>query len=312
MNNLFHLGKSLQVIALIHTLLSHEKCTFVEKILILCPKTVVLNWIKQFQMWLPKTKKNAQVNVFELTGWVTYAFSIFLNLWTEINKYNFQYRIKSTKVQMIKKWHEEKGVLVVGYDMFRNLVLQSEELSNVEINLNEILVNPDLLICDEGHLLKNNDTSLSGVLSTIRTMRKIILTGTPLQNNLDEYYCMVDFVKPHLLGTQREFKNRFVNPIVNGQYLNSTDRDLQIMKRRSYVLHKLLDACIHRANITVLEPLLEPKYEYVLFVRLSCMQIKLYKVCVWMSNEKPKDKHCLILIYLPFTSSTIWHIAMHE
>lgn len=181
---------------------------------------------------------------------------------------------------MIKKWHEEKGVLVVGYDMFRNLVLQSEELSNVEINLNEILVNPDLLICDEGHLLKNNDTSLSGVLSTIRTMRKIILTGTPLQNNLDEYYCMVDFVKPYLLGTQREFKNRFVNPIVNGQYLNSTDRDLQIMKRRSYVLHKLLDACIHRANITVLEPLLEPKYEYVLFVRLSCMQIKLYKVCV--------------------------------
>lgn len=109
-------------------------------------------------------------------------------------------------------------------------------------------------------------------------MRKIVLTGTPLQNNLDEYFCMINFVKPHLLGTHKGFKNRFVNPIINGQYMNSTERDLKILKRRSHVLHNLLDGCIHRADLSILEPLLRPKDEYIVYVRLTSFQAKLYKV----------------------------------
>ena len=69
---------------------------------------------------------------------------------------------------------------------------------------------------------------------------RIILTGTPLQNNLKEYYEMVNFVKPSLLGTRKEFMNRFVNPIVNGQHSDSMDRDIRIMKKRSFILNDLL------------------------------------------------------------------------
>lgn len=55
---------------------------------------------------------------------------------------------------------------------------------------------------------------------------------------------MVQFVKPSLLGSFREYTNRFVNPITNGQYDDSTEVDIVRMKQRSHVLHNLLGGTV--------------------------------------------------------------------
>lgn len=57
-------------------------------------------------------------------------------------------------------------------------------------------------------------------------------------------HCMLSFVKPNLLGTRKEFFNRFVNPITNGQHLDSTPADVRLMKRRAHVLHEMLAGCV--------------------------------------------------------------------
>lgn len=157
---------------------------------------------------------------------------------------------------------------------------EDDNRSVADETLNEYLINPgaDLVVCDEGHLLKNEDTSISKALSHIRTTRRIALTGTPLQNNLKEYYCMVNFIKPHLLGTMKEFSNRFLNPIKNGQYLNSTVEDINLMNRRSYILNQILEGCIERRGVEVLEKYLPRRNEFVIFCKLSKWQAALYKV----------------------------------
>ncbi|XP_025267000.1 transcriptional regulator ATRX isoform X2 [Camponotus floridanus] len=248
------LGKTLQVIALTHTLLSHEE-TGVKTVLIVCPLSTVLNWLNEYRTWLNDMD---DIEVYELTKF----------------KKNFERKYQ------LQRWQKTGGVMIIGYEMFRNLTGANKNIrKNMKQVIDECLVDPgaDLIVCDEGHLLKNEDTALSKCMRRVKTLRRIVLTGTPLQNNLIEYHCMVQFVKPNLLGTKKEFLNRFVNPITNGQFDDSTAYDVKLMKKRAHVLHKMLEGSVQRFDYSVLTPFLPPKQEYVIFVRLTDTQIKMYQ-----------------------------------
>lgn len=60
-------GKTLQVITLVHTLLTHSIKTKVEKVLIVCPVNVILNWVEEFQVWLKEFQKKDNVKIYELS-----------------------------------------------------------------------------------------------------------------------------------------------------------------------------------------------------------------------------------------------------
>uniref|UniRef100_A0A3B4UQ36 DNA helicase n=1 Tax=Seriola dumerili TaxID=41447 RepID=A0A3B4UQ36_SERDU len=250
------LGKTLQVVAFLHTVLLSRNLKF-RTALVVCPLNTILNWVSEFKKW--------QGNMGKDTVKVTELATI---------------KHPSERLGALQSWQRDGGVLIIGYEMYRILSL-GQKINNEQwkTELKSILVDPgpDIVVCDEGHILRNDASNISKAMNAVTTRRRVVLTGTPLQNNLIEYHCMVNFIKKNLLGSLGEFRNRFINPIQNGQCADSTPKDVRIMKRRAHVLHAMLAGCVQRRDYSELTQFLPPKHEYVLAVRVSPLQYKLYR-----------------------------------
>ncbi|CAF4254664.1 unnamed protein product, partial [Rotaria sp. Silwood2] len=281
-------GKTLQVITFINILLEHK---IAKSVLIVVPINTIQNWLNEFNRWCPLNNPN-----------IKYKRLFQLYMLNETSK-KFTQRAK-----LVQNWFQTGGALILGYEMFRLMVMKKNSQTNsstkntntnksiiarpatpVVVDLEEeeknfetmedvrnALLNPDLVICDEGHRIKNHQAGVAIALKSIRTHRRIVLTGYPLQNNLIEYWCMVDFVRPNYLGSKLEFCNMFERPILNGQCIDSTVEDGKLMRARAHVLHSLLEGFIQRRGHDVLQSDLPPKTEYVVLLKLSNIQRQLY------------------------------------
>ncbi|KAM4726999.1 transcriptional regulator ATRX-like isoform 1-T1 [Anableps anableps] len=250
------LGKTLQVVAFLHAVLLSSHLKF-RTALVVCPLNTILNWVSEFKRW--------QYNLGEDKVKVSELATIKHNL---------------DRLRALQRWQRDGGVMIMGYEIYRILSQNSKSIDEEwKKELKSPLVDPgpDFVICDEGHILRNESSNISKAMNAIKTQRRVVLTGTPLQNNLVEYHCMVNFIKKNLLGSLSEFRNRFINPIQNGQCADSTPKDVRIMKKRAHVLHAVLAGCVQRRDYSELTQFLPPKHEYVLLVRISPLQYKLYR-----------------------------------
>ncbi|GFR72897.1 helicase ARIP4-like [Elysia marginata] len=300
------LGKTIQLISFIDIFI---RCAHGKRVLCIVPINTLQNWMAEFNYWLPPPEKlHPDDNLTQSRVFPLYII-------------NDNMKTTAARAAVIAKWKENGGALLIGYEMFRLLsskkaapskaksrskkaevidVEEEDKNKSLMIDMHAMLVDPgpDLVMCDEGHRIKNSSAAISQALKTIKTRRRVVLTGYPLQNNLLEYWCMVDFVRPNFLGTKTEFSNMFERPIMNGQCMDSTGSDKKIMRHRSYVLHNLLEGFVQRRGHTVLQVNLPPKMEHVFLVRMSPIQRKIYVefmnaitesgLCSWANNNPLK------------------------
>lgn len=247
------LGKTFQVIAFLYTAMRSVDLGL-RTALIVTPVNVLHNWRKEFMKWRPSEVKPLRIFMLEDVS-------------------------RDRRTELLAKWRAKGGVFLIGYTAFRNLSLGKhvKDLHMAREIRSAFQDGPDILVCDEAHIIKNRRADTTQALKQVKCQRRIALTGSPLQNNLMEYYCMVDFVREGFLGSSHEFRNRFQNPIENGQHTNSTSVDVKIMNQRSHILYEQLKGFVQRMDMSVVKKDLPPKTVFVIAVKLSSLQRKLYK-----------------------------------
>lgn len=101
---------------------------------------------------------------------------------------------------------------------------QEKELKFYQTQISPLLLNcANVVVADEGHVIKNPATEKARALMRIKTKKRVALTGYPLQNRLIEYYTMVDWVQKGLLPEEEDFKLNFVAPITLGEIFWKSD-----------------------------------------------------------------------------------------
>jgi SWI/SNF-related matrix-associated actin-dependent regulator of chromatin subfamily A member 5 len=192
--------------------------------LIAVPKSTLDNWLREFKKWTP------EVNVLVLQG------------------------AKDDRAQLIKDRviDEKFDVLITSYEM---ILREKSHLRKFAW---------EYIIVDEAHRIKNEESSLAQIIREFNSRNRLLITGTPLQNNLHELWALLNFLLPDVFGDSEAFDQWF-----SGQDSNS---DTVVQQ-----LHRVLRPFLLRRVKSDVEKSLLPKKEVNLYVGMSEMQVKWYQ-----------------------------------
>ncbi|XP_041803178.1 DNA excision repair protein ERCC-6 isoform X2 [Chelmon rostratus] len=242
------LGKTIQVISFLaglsysklRTRGSNYRYVGLGPTIIVCPATVMHQWVKEFHTWWPPFR----VAVLHETGSFT-----------------------SNKKKLIPEIASCHGILITSYSAVRNM---QDSLQRWDWHY---------IILDEGHKIRNPNAGVTTACKQFRTPHRFILSGSPMQNNLKELWSLFDFVFPGKLGTLPVFMEQFSVPITMGGYSNASPVQVQTAFKCASVLRDTINPYLLRrmkadvkANLS-----LPDKNEQVLFCRLTEDQRQVYQ-----------------------------------
>ncbi|GJM86938.1 hypothetical protein PR202_ga02842 [Eleusine coracana subsp. coracana] len=205
------LGKTLQSITLLYTLLCQgfDGKPMVKRAVIVTPTSLVSNWESEISKWL-KGKVQLLALCESTRADVLSGIESFLKPLSRLQ------------------------VLIISYETFRMHSSKFERPGSC-----------DLLICDEAHRLKNDQTLTNKALASLPCTRRILLSGTPMQNDLEEFFAMVNFTNPGVLGDASYFRRYYEAPIICGREPNASAEEKKLGSERSAEL----SAKVNQASI---------------------------------------------------------------
>ncbi|KAL2234134.1 UNVERIFIED_CONTAM: Protein CHROMATIN REMODELING 24 [Sesamum indicum] len=242
------LGKTMQICSFIAGLFHSN---LVRRVLVVAPKTLLAHWINEL----------STVGLSEKTR-------EYFATCTKTRHYELQYVL------------QDKGVLLTTYDIVRNNAKSLCGDYHYNDDGDEDETTWDYMILDEGHLIKNPSTQRAKSLLQIPCLHRIIISGTPLQNNLKELWALFNFCCPELLGDKKEFKEKYEHFINRGNEKNASDRE----KRIGSAVAREFRECIQpfflrrlKSEVFHDDTTLSKKNEIIVWLRLTRCQRQLYE-----------------------------------
>ncbi|KAI4143544.1 MAG: hypothetical protein LQ341_002890 [Variospora aurantia] len=157
-----------------------------------------------------------------------------------------------------------------------DIVITSYEVCRNDI---EILapLNWNYCVLDEGHLIKNPRAKTTLAVKRLASNHRLILSGTPIQNNVLELWSLFDFLMPGFLGTEKVFLDRFAKPIAASRFSKSSSKEQEAGALAIEALHKqVLPFLLRRLKEEVLDDL-PPKILQNYYCDLSDLQKQLFE-----------------------------------
>ncbi|ENN73266.1 hypothetical protein D910_02829, partial [Dendroctonus ponderosae] len=235
------LGKTLQCITLLWTLVRQgpEAKPTISKGIIVCPSSLVKNWFNEINKWLGGRLP-----------------AVMIDGGADVKKKITQFMQGQGRMAI--------PVLIISYETFR---MQADILQSSEIGL---------VLCDEGHRLKNCENQTYRALMGLKSKRRVLLSGTPIQNDLLEYFSLIHFVNEGLLGTSSEFKKKYENYILKGQDSIATAQERERAVEKITELTNIVNKCLIRRTSALLTKYLPVKFEMIVICQLTAHQKELY------------------------------------
>ena len=240
------LGKTIQTITFLYSLYKEGHCR--GPFLVSVPLSTIINWEREFETWAPDFYV------------VTYVGDKDSRVVTREHELSFEEGAvrggnKACKIRSASvKFH----VLLTSYEL---VSIDAALLASIEWAV---------LVVDEAHRLKNNQSKFFRILNSYNILYKLLLTGTPLQNNLEELFHLLNFLCPDKFNDLNSFQNEFADLTKEEQ-----------VKR----LHDMLGPhMLRRLKADVLKNM-PTKSEFIVRVELSPMQKKYYKYILTRNFE---------------------------
>nr|CAD2195522.1 unnamed protein product [Meloidogyne enterolobii] len=263
------LGKTMQICVFLRSLAESQRPSSIfgwkglGPSLVICPATVLHQWVNEFNRWFPLCR----VAVLHSSG----AHS----------------GTKNSLIRKMSEFRSDGSVLVTSYSTY---MLDYKKILAAKWNY---------VILDEGHKIRNPEAKITLTLKELRTPHRLILSGSPLQNNLRELWFVLDFfyfarfilrrenlfrslfdfIYPGLLGSLKEFIEKFSIPITQGGYANATSIQVKTAYKCACILRDAISPYLLRRMKKDVQMILQlpEKTEQILFCDITSEQRNLYQ-----------------------------------
>ncbi|ERE63484.1 DNA excision repair protein ERCC-6-like isoform X1 [Cricetulus griseus] len=266
------LGKTVQIIAFLSGMFD---ASLVNRVLLIMPTSLINTWVKEFAKWTP----GMRVKTFHGSS-------------------------KDERTRNLTRIQQRNGVIITTYQMLINNWQQLASFNGQEFVW-------DYVILDEAHKIKSASTKSAICARAVPASHRLLLTGTPIQNNLQELWSLFDFAcQGSLLGTLKTFKMEYENPIIRAREKDATPGEKALGLKISENLMEIIkpyflrrtkeevqtkkadnpEAGLSEKNLGVEAicemPSLTRKNDFIVWIRLVPLQEEIYRKFVSLDHIK--------------------------